>query len=161
MSSSTSPLRRRLYGLPVTVAGVVSIPVRYRSFLPVRHVGLVSDRMGADGQPCILHASERFGGAVETSATDFVRHRAGPLCYHGHLGNLHPTEVMERARADLGTPYHITQNNCEHFATRAAGEEASSPQLAAGITASTFLLGVLSSVVGGVIVSVVGASRGR
>jgi hypothetical protein len=145
--------------MSVTVGGIVSIPVRYRRVLPVRHVGLVSDQVGADGHPMIIHASDRYGRVVESTLSDFVRHRAGPLAYHGYLGRLHPDEVLARARHDLGMPYHPWRANCEHLVARAAGEEETSPQLLAGATAATFLVGVVSSIVGGIIVAAVGSRR--
>ncbi len=147
----TDPGRRRLFGLPVCVSGIVSIPVRFRRVIPVRHVGVITDAIGADGQPTILHSSERRGGVVETTASEFIAHRAGQLLYHGRLGSLSSDEMLARGRAAVGTPYDAMRNNCEHFALRAAGEEPTSPQLRAGTTAATFATGVAASIVGSVI----------
>lgn len=159
MTPLLAPGRRNLFGLNVTVAGLVSVPVRYRKVLPVRHVGIVTDATGSDGWPTILHASDHFGGVVETTASDFIAKRAGPLCYHGRLGTLTSGEMLSRGRAQIGTPYHATRNNCEHFVTRSAGETPQSPQLSAGVTTGTFIASVLSSIIGGVVVAAVASKR--
>jgi hypothetical protein len=134
------------------------VPVRYRNVLPIQHVGLVSDRVGPDGQPMILHNSPRYGGVVETSASEFCVGAMGRLCWHGPLPKAKPVpDVLEAARSEIGSEYDGLKNNCEHFVTRVSTGEASSPQVAANLAAGGFMSGVLGSVCGAVAVAIIRA----
>lgn len=145
-----------LFGLPVTPGGLVSVPIRYRNILPIQHVGLVSDRIGSDGQPMILHNSPRYGGVVETNASEFCVGALGRLCWHGPLPKSRPVpEVLDAARAEIGAEYDGLKNNCEHFVTRVSTGEASSPQVMANIAAGSFISGVMGSICGAVAVAII------
>jgi len=152
----TSQRSVSLFGLPVAPGGLVSVPVRYRKVLPIQHVGLVSDRVGPDGQPMILHNSPRFGGVVETSASEFCVGAMGRLCWHGPLPKSRPLpEVLDAARAEIGAEYDGLKNNCEHYVTRVSTGQAESPQVTANIAAGGFISGILGSICGAVVVAVI------
>jgi hypothetical protein len=136
----------RLFGVPVPVGGVVGVPIVTR-IGRVDHKGVVTDRYGSDGEPTILHASDRYGRVVETEASDFAARAVGPVRFVGYLGNLSPDEVLRRARAKIGARYRPLAANCEHFATGVHGLPPESPQLR-GLA----LLGIVSAVAVGAIV---------
>lgn len=134
-----------LFGVPIPIGGAVSVMVTTR-IGRLDHLGIVSDRYGADGQPMVLHASHLLGRVVEAPASDFVQMAVGPVRFVGYWGDLPPEEVLRRARAQIGKPYKLLSANCEHFATGVHGLEPTSPQLrnaAAGTVVLATAVGVL------------------
>jgi hypothetical protein len=119
-----------LYGRPCAPGEVVCLPLFAYGVVPVIHVGVLSDRRGADGQPTIVHASAVYGEVLETTARAFLGGRARTrLSVAGFPGALAPEEVVERARARLGRAYDARRYNCEHFVAECHALEFGSPQM--------------------------------
>lgn len=99
------------------------------------HVGVASDRPGF-----VIHNSRRRGGVVEEPLSSFSEGRPVRAVYPGRLP---PKNVVARARTQIGRPYRLFGNNCEHFVRFAHALHHASPQLrraAAGVGAITGLL---------------------
>ena len=139
----------RLFGVPVPIGGVVAAEVM-TPWGRVHHKGIVSDRYGSDGQPMILHASDRFGYVVETEAADFALRATGPVYFVGYAGEVPPDEVLRRARSRLGEKYRLLKNNCEHFVSGVHGLEPTSPQLRSSVGLTVTALATVA-VIGGLI----------
>lgn len=136
-----------LFALPVVVGGVASVEVTVGGFMRVRHVGVISDRIGADGQPMIVHASKVRGLVAETTATEFVKRQVGPLRYHGYPGQFAPDVVVARARARIGQPYEIVRRNCEHLVAEVHGLPVASPQLQSRTASGAIVAGTAAMLV--------------
>lgn len=131
----------RIFDVPVIVGGIVTVRVPIREPVQVHHAGLVSDRIGSDGQPMILHNSHAYKRVLETTATDFCKRQTGPLRFWGYPSKVPTDEVLKRARAQLGRKWRLVDYNCEHFATGAHGLDPTSPQLRDGITSAAIATG--------------------
>jgi len=108
---------------------VVAVPVE-TSVGVVSHKGILSDRVGEDGLPMVLHAAKFFGAIVESSMTEFMIMARGPLMSEGYPGQLPPVLVLARARSMIGKPWKWRPwDNCEHFAHQAHGLPPTSPQV--------------------------------
>ena len=107
-----------MLGFPLFIGGVGTI----------EHVGLLSDRVGADGLPAVVHSSKLQGVVGETSMSAFVERAQGPMRIVGYPGALPPAAVLARARARIGERWSPF-SNCEHFVSYAHGLEPRSPQL--------------------------------
>ncbi len=128
-----------LKALQLQPGSVVAIPVWPGvSFLPFRHLGIVTDTNWISG-PRIISCSLRQGGVTEESVEEFSN--GAPVTVVAYPGNLHPDEVIARARSRLGTPWNLFTFNCEHFVNWAHGLKPESPQLQAA--AVVFVLAFL------------------
>jgi hypothetical protein len=92
------------------------------------HKGVVTECIGPDGYPTVIHASHHFGRVVETTMSVFAKRAVGPVRAEGYPGPLYASEVLARARARIGQPWKARQN-CEHFVTGVHGLLPFSPQL--------------------------------
>ena len=99
---------------------------------PFYHVGIVADSVSNDGRPMIISNSQRNGGVAEESLTDFGD--ASTFRILGYWSELAPAEVLQRARQLVGTKWHLTNWNCEHFVRVAHAVKSESPQLKVGLT---------------------------
>ena len=106
---------------------VVSVPVQ-TNVGTVQHKGILSDCMGPDGYPMVIHNAKLYGEIVESTMTIYVMKALGPVVSEGFPGRLSQSEVVARARNHIGQPWRPF-SNCEHFVSWAHGLEAKSPQL--------------------------------
>jgi hypothetical protein len=98
-----------------------------------RHTGIVSDHY-FDNRPMVISNSARTGGVGEEpwdifSAGQNVR-------VEGYPSSLPSSAVVHRARALIGTQYHLLNWNCEHLTSYAHGLAPKSPQVAFIIAAA-------------------------
>ncbi|OJT95938.1 MAG: hypothetical protein BGN82_04330 [Alphaproteobacteria bacterium 65-7] len=83
------------------------------------------------GQQTVISASKVHGRIIEEPIWQFA---AGQQIFaHGVWSNQPPQQTMAIARSQLGQPYRLFNNNCEHFVRYCHGLERKSPQLAAAI----------------------------
>ncbi len=87
----------------------------------VEHVGLVTER------GTVIASSFHDGRVVELSFEKFIGGR--PWSVKRYPGSRRPEEVIARARSQIGKPWTLFDNNCEHFVCRALGISVRSPQL--------------------------------
>lgn len=73
-----------------------------------RHFGIVSDRPGY-----VIHNSRKVGRVIEEPIPDFADGKR--VRWIGYPGRLTPDQVLARARARMGRPWHLSAHNCEHF----------------------------------------------
>ena len=85
------------------------------------HVGIYA------GEGTVISCSGRAGCVVAESTAEFGR--GSPVRLAGYPGNLPRHVVVERAWDQLGRPYSLFSNNCEHFVARVHGLAPRSPQL--------------------------------
>ena len=105
-----------------------------------RHVGIVTDAIGADGLPRVISNSRRRGGAHEEDWRTFAQ---GEAVYSVELRppQLSGDRILAAARALAaeGRRYNGIWFNCEHFVRRVYGLPERSPQLRrAGFAAGAF-----------------------
>lgn len=114
--------------VPFPPGTFVSVPFRVLGVpTSMEHVGVISDRVGPDGMPLVISSTSHGWKVVEECWEDFAEGEqvtAYPL-----EGNHDPRQVLREARAQIGKPYHLLRNNCEHLAHQVAGVPAKSPQL--------------------------------
>lgn len=102
--------------LPGTVLSVGSGP---------EHFGLLTH------QQTVISASKVHGEIVEETLWQFA---AGQQIFSHGVWSPQPwQDTMHIAYAQLGQPYRLFNNNCEHFVRYCHGLERKSPQLAAAI----------------------------
>lgn len=93
----------------------------------VRHVGIVSDRLGDDALPMVFSNSRRAGEVREETWSRFAGGRPVATV---ELEPARPrAEVLARARELLGRPYAVGSYNCEHYVRDCYGLEVHSPQV--------------------------------
>lgn len=109
------------------IGGIISVPVATEVGL-VSHKGVMSDGVGPDGLPTVIHNAKLFGYIVESSMTEFCLRAQGPVCAEGYPSVLSPEDVLARARSQMGQPWRVWFN-CEHFARWAHDQPVESPQL--------------------------------
>jgi len=108
---------------------IVNVPVK-TSVGVVGHKGVLSDRVGPDGLPMVIHAAKLFDAIVESTMQDFMLMAKGPLTSEGFPSTLPPVLVVARARALIGKPWKwMPWDNCEHFVHEAHGLPPKSPQV--------------------------------
>lgn len=112
--------------LPATV---IAMPIPGTPFL---HVLLIGDAVSEDGTPMVISNSQRSGGVTEEPLSNFGDVDAVRVL--GYWSERSPADVLRRARRWLGTKWHLTRWNCEHFARAAHGLKLESPQLKVGST---------------------------
>lgn len=103
----------------------------------IQHVGILTD------SGTVIANSFVHGGVTELSVPKFTIGKR--LSLKGYPGRLSSQEVIANARAEIGQPWNLLKNNCEHFVRRAHGVPPHSPQLqramfAVGVTAVSLLL---------------------
>lgn len=81
-------------------------------------------------------------GTHEQSEYDFASGK--PIQDRGYRGNLPPLSIVANARAQIGRPYCVLSNNCDHLVREAQGLKRESSQLqtwvAAGLLVATAVL---------------------
>ena len=89
------------------------------------HMGIVTgfDRWG---RPLVTSNSMAAGCVVEEPIAEFARDSAPEN--RGFPSKLTRAEVVRRARSQLGQPYGLLTNNCEHLVSFALGRTRESPQ---------------------------------
>ena len=95
---------------------------------PFTHFGIASDRV-ISGEQTVLSCSLRRGAMVEERASEFSDGRQ--VEDRGYWGNLRPSEVVGRARSQIGRQWDALRFNCEHAVRISHGLPPASPQLAA------------------------------
>ena len=120
-----------LYPNPYPVPGMV---IWIRAYLFYRHKAIVSDRW-QDGKPMVICNSPDYGVIEQTWDQFRAGQKPQPEEYPGKLPYW---EVLRRARARLGTPYHLFDFNCDHFKNYAHGLPVESEQLMATMVVFTF-----------------------
>jgi hypothetical protein len=111
------------------------------------HFALVTARQ------TVISASKAHGKVVEEGLLEFAV--GAELYAHGRWSNRPWQQTMRIARSQLGQPYRLFDNNCEHFVRYCQGLERKSPQL-------DFAVGfALVAAVVWISVSVLGASGAR
>lgn len=92
----------------------------------IEHVGIVTNHIVA-GQPTVISNSFKTGGVAEEPLQSFANgHQVRVI---GYLGKLSPSEVVQRARSQIGKAWDLFQWNCEHFVHWAHGLKPKSQQL--------------------------------
>jgi hypothetical protein len=109
------------------VGGVIAVPVMTEVGV-ISHKGILSDRIGDDGLPMVIHNAKLFDAVIEASMTVFCLKAVGPVSSEGYPGELPPLMVLARARSQIESPWRLW-NNCEHFVHWAHGQKKKSPQL--------------------------------
>lgn len=123
----------------VAAGSVVSVPVWL-----FRHVGIVSDRRGADGRPMVISNSRRRGGTFEECWAEFSG--GVPVTVKEARSGAQGHATVRRARSMLGAAWRPVEFNCEHFVEEACGRTRRSPQLHGAVMIS--VLAVLLVLVG-------------
>lgn len=102
------------------------------------HEGIMSE----DGR--VISNSRRLGGVYEEPFRDFSGGRKVVLAKP--LSGLSSAQVLANARAKIGTTYHPSNYNCEHFVRECYGLKAKSPQklLFAGVAVAAVALFALT-----------------
>lgn len=121
----------------VSVLGRV-VRVRTPWFPLIWHYGIVVGWNGR-GELLIIHCSMRLGVVAIETITEFAQE--GQTEYYNFNGELPAWEAIARAESRLGTPWHATDFNCEHFWREAHGLEPESPQLQ--LTVASAALGLM------------------
>lgn len=103
----------------------------------IQHVGILTE------SGTVIANSFVHGGVIELPVPRFTIGKR--LSLKGYPGRLPPQEVVTNARAEMGQPWNLFKNNCEHFVRRVHGLRPHSPQLqramfALGLTAVSLLL---------------------
>jgi hypothetical protein len=91
----------------------------------VRHVGIVTDAW-CRGEQTAISSSFKKRLVIEETLSQFAAGR--PIQVQKPDGRLPPSEIVARAREQLGHPWRLF-DNCEHVAFRAQGLRPRSPQL--------------------------------
>ena len=104
-----------------TAGSVVWVPI----YLIYRHRGIVSDRW-LGGMPMVICNDSRFG-VIEQTWDQFREGKQVQV--EGYPGQLPYYEVLRRARSRIGSPYHVTEFNCDHLVNEAHGLPLESSQL--------------------------------
>jgi len=86
----------------------------------VRHEGIMTEH----GR--VISNSRRLGGVFEESLRTFAMGRK--IKNHGPLRAADPSQVLARARSQIGRGYHPYTYNCEHFVRFCYGKSPYSPQ---------------------------------
>lgn len=120
------------------------IKARANAIKPVYHYG-IGYIDPATQQPMIAHNSPLTNGVVVQSVADFYRKRTH--ISHQCSGKT-SAEAAKYANERIGTPFHLTKHNCEHFAFGFIGER-QSPQLLywSGVALSLLALGIFSIII--------------
>ncbi len=108
------------------------------------HYGIAGDSRVA-GEQSVISCSRRRRGCAEESLSAFAN--GTRVTCHGLIGNLAPFDILARARADIGSTWHLMTDNCEHHVTRACGLKPKSPQIRRA-AAGTMAIAVLALVPG-------------
>lgn len=113
-----------------------------RMFGVLTHVGVLSSRI--DGARTVIFQSFSHQKAVELPHGEFTGGRL--VSARANTGRLPPWQIVANARAQIGEPYDLLSNNCEHLVSRAEGLRADSPQVRRWVIlgAAMFLVGALS-----------------
>lgn len=129
-------MNRYEYIAPGTRVGVYVFGV-------LRHEGIAADGWVNGGQT-VISRSRRAGRTVEESIGDFAS--GSEVLELPSLSDLHPSLVVANARRLLGSPWRLTDANCEHFVYECFGLPPQSPQLQgwSAFAGSIFLIAVLS-----------------
>lgn len=106
---------------------IVSVPVE-TNVGTVNHKGILSDCLGPDEYPMVIHNAKIYGEIVESSMSVYVSKAVGPVASEGYPGQLTQAVVIARARSHIGQQWRPL-SNCEHFVSWAHGLEVTSPQL--------------------------------
>ena len=126
---------RRVTPSQVLPGTVVSV-----SFLGVfRHKGIVSDRCYA-GKPTVISNSPTAGGVTEEPWDIFAA--GNEVTVEGYPSELPSCTVVQRTRAQIGSPYQLFNWNCEHLVSYAHGQSPASPQVHT-IVALSMLFGII------------------
>ena len=83
------------------------------------------------GRQTVISASKIHGKIIEEPLWQFAGEQQ--VFAHGVWSNQSPQQTMKVARSQLGQPYRLFNNNCEHFVRYCHGLERKSPQLATAI----------------------------
>lgn len=97
------------------------------------HFALISDRIGSDGYPMLIGASERTGTVQEELWSDII----DGLRYEiiKNPGVLSAIEVLRNARLQIGEwSYSLLKNNCEHFVNVTSGLPKNSKQVISAVS---------------------------
>ena len=109
----------------------------------VWHPGIMLGSIGPDGEPEVIHCSQRVGHVEVEPWPDFAP--SGRIVWRAPPSRLPPREVTARATSRLGRPWHVGRYNCEHFVCDAYGVPLVSTQaraaLAVGAVAALRIFG--------------------
>jgi len=122
------------------VGCVLSVPVTTEIGI-ISHKGIMTEKLGDDGLPMVLHNAKLFDQIIESSMTVFVLKARGLVRSEGYPGLFAPGIVLERARSQLGKPWR-PWDNCEHFVAWAHGLERVSPELRRKVKKAGVVTGV-------------------
>lgn len=130
-------MHRYKYIAPGTRVGVYVFGV-------LRHEGIVTDAWHAREQT-VISRSRRVGYAKEEPMSVFAN-GGQQVVELPPLSDSHPSLVLANARRLLGTPWRLTDANCEHFTHECSGVEPQSPQLQgwAALACSVAFIALLS-----------------
>ena len=97
----------------------------------VEHFGALTGRHLFGMPPTIISASKFRQTVVEELPLQFSF--GAPIYAHGVWSNQPWQETIRKARSQLGQPYRLFGNNCEHFVRFCHGLPPESPQLAGAV----------------------------
>lgn len=96
--------------------------------IAIWHEGIVTDQYGSDGSRTVISHSKKAGTTIHEAMTEF--HQGAGFEVVGYLGKLHPSDVLDRAWADVERrPRWTLESNCQHAVRRWHGVPAESPQV--------------------------------
>jgi hypothetical protein len=97
----------------------------------IEHFGVLTGRHLFGMAPTIISASKIYRAVAEESLEQFSL--GAPIYAHGVWSKQPWQRTVKNARSKIGTPYHLFQNNCEHFVRFCHGLPPESPQVAKAV----------------------------
>jgi hypothetical protein len=89
--------------------------------------GLYTHFMIAVNSYQVVHASKEKGVVVCEYLSDIAKGK--PITNHGRWSDDTDDEVLQRAGAEIGSPYRFVSSNCEHLVRKVSGLKINSPQI--------------------------------
>lgn len=116
--------------------------VRSIVFPAVMHWGVVGYGFDANGYPLVWHSQK----SDCLRCTEFLEFSAGQVCEVLWVPEnaYQAGRVIQRLESKRGTPWHLTQANCEMVVRWAVEDRAVSEQLAVGALAVLLVLGLFA-----------------
>lgn len=92
----------------------------------IRHFGIISG-FNKLGDTTIISNSKKLGCVTEETLEKFSG--GGRIVAHGYPSNFSSSNLIVRARQQIGMPYKLFSKNCEHFVRWVHHLKPESPQL--------------------------------
>ena len=93
---------------------------------PIKHYGIISG-FNEFGEVLVISNSKALGCVAEEPLMKFSMGKQSVV--EGYPSNCNPSDVIARARSQVGKKYDLFSDNCEHFVRWAHHLKPESPQL--------------------------------